>query len=73
MYKKILILGANGLIGNGLTRYFSTKKVSLFAVVRSKNKSFQKNVKFLYCGNLNSIKSFGKIDSLIILMPLKFS
>ena len=65
MYKKILILGANGLIGNGLTRYFSTKKVSLFAVVRSKNKSFQKNVKFLYCGNLNSIKSFGKIDSLI--------
>ena len=65
MYKKILILGANGLIGNGLTIFFSTKKNSLFGVVRSKNKSFQKNIKFLYCGNLNSIKSFYKINNII--------
>ena len=42
MNKKILILGANGLIGNGLTRYLSTKKINLFLVVRSKKKSFSK-------------------------------
>ena len=38
MNKKILILGANGLIGNGLTSYLSTKKINLFLVVRSKKK-----------------------------------
>ena len=38
MNKKILILGANGLIGNGLTHYFSSKNLILFTAVRSKKK-----------------------------------
>ena len=42
MNKKILILGANGLIGNGLTSYLSTKKINLSLVIRSKKKSFPK-------------------------------
>ena len=40
MNKKILILGANGLIGNGLTQYFSSKKFNLFTAVRSKKRIF---------------------------------
>ena len=42
MNKKILILGANGLIGSGLTSYLSTKKINLFLVVKSKKRSFPK-------------------------------
>ena len=38
MRKNILILGANGLIGNGLTQYFYSKNLNLFASIRSKAK-----------------------------------
>ena len=65
MNKKILILGANGLIGNGLTSYFSTKKINLFLVVRSKKKKFSKNIKYYYCNNLSIKKSFTKIQEII--------
>ena len=65
MNKKVLILGANGLIGNGLTRYFSTKDIYLIAVVRSKMKRFQEKINYAYCKNLNSIKSFNSISKII--------
>ena len=65
MNKKVLILGANGLIGNGLTRYFSTKDIYLIAVVRSKMNRFQKKINYAYCKNLNSIKSFNSIIKII--------
>lgn len=65
MTKKILILGANGLIGNGLTKYFSQKNNPLIAVIRSKNQKFQKNLKYAYCGNLKSKKSFVSINEII--------
>ena len=65
MNKKVLILGANGLIGNGLTRYFATKNINLTAVVRSKIKKFQKKINFAYCNNLNSIRSLNSISKII--------
>lgn len=65
MNKKILILGANGLIGNGLTNYLSTKKINLFVVVRSKKKEFSKNINYYYCDNLSIKKSFTKILEII--------
>ena len=51
MNKKILILGANGLIGNGLTHYFSSKNLILFTAVRSKKKNF-----FIKMKNIFTIK-----------------
>jgi dTDP-4-dehydrorhamnose reductase len=65
MHKKVLILGANGLIGNGLTRYLQTRNISLFAVVRSPRKVFLKKVPFFYCKNLNSKKSINNIEKFI--------
>ena len=46
MHKKVLILGANGLIGNGLTRYLQTRNIRLFAMVRSTKKVFSKKIPF---------------------------
>ena len=65
MHNKILILGANGLIGNGLTEYFRTKNINLFLVVRSKKKEFSKNLKYYYCNNLTSEKSLINIEKII--------
>ena len=57
MNKKILILGANGLIGNGLTHYFSSKNLILFTAVRSKKEFFYKNEKYFHYKNLKTKKS----------------
>lgn len=65
MHKKVLILGANGLIGSGLTGYLQTRNIKLYAVVRSTKKVFSKKVSFLYCKNLNSKKSINNIEILL--------
>lgn len=65
MDEKIIILGANGLIGNGLTKYFSTKNIQLHAMVRSQKKKFCKNISYHYCNNLISKKSLIKIEKII--------
>lgn len=66
MNKKILILGANGLIGNGLTHYFSSKNLNLFTAVRSKKKEFfYKNKKYSYYKNLKTKKSLIAIKKII--------
>ena len=65
MHKKVLILGANVLIGNGLTRYLQTRNIRLFAIVRSTKKVFSKKIPFFYCKNLNSKKSIDNIEKFI--------
>ena len=66
MNKKILILGANGLIGNGLTHYFSSKNLILFTAVRSKKKEFfYKNEKYFHYKNLKTKKSLIAIKKII--------
>ena len=65
MHKKVLILGANGLIGSWLTGYLQTRNIRLYAVVRSTKKVFSKKVSFLYCKNLNSKKSINNIEILL--------
>ena len=65
MNKKVLILGANGLIGNNLTKYLIKKKIRLYPVVRSKKKEFLSNIKFYHCNNLNSKKSLFKVIKII--------
>ncbi len=65
MIKKILILGANGLIGNNLTKYLTKKKLKIYPVVRSKKKEFLKNINFYHCGNLNTKKSLFKLIKII--------
>lgn len=54
MNKKILILGANGLLGNTLLLYFLKKNYHVMGVVKNKNK-FILNSKYYYCsGNIIS-------------------
>ncbi len=65
MIKKILILGANGLIGNNLAKYLIKKKLKLYLVVKSKNKKFLDNCDFYYTGNLVTKKSLFKIIKII--------
>tara|TARA_B100000287_G_scaffold24543_1_gene23805 strand:+ start:428 stop:1303 length:876 start_codon:yes stop_codon:yes gene_type:complete len=65
MSKKILILGANGLIGNNLTKYLIKKKLHLFPAIRSKKKKFLRSANFLYYGNLSTKKSLKKIENII--------
>ena len=72
MSKKILILGANGLIGNGITKYLFSKKVNLIAAVRTKKNKFSKNINFYYYKNLEDIKSFKNIEKIIKLFNPDF-
>lgn len=65
MTKKILILGANGLIGNGITNYLKTKNLRIFAGIRSKEKAYSKKISFVFYKNLNSKKSINDIEKLI--------
>lgn len=65
MRKNILILGANGLIGNGLTQYFYSKNLNLFASIRSKEKKFNNNIKYYYHNDIASKKSFNLIKKII--------
>lgn len=51
MYKKILILGANSLIGNNIFRYLVTKKLNIYPSVRYPKKKIGK-IKNYYYGNL---------------------
>ena len=72
MSNKILILGANGLIGNGITKYLFSKKVNLIAAVRTKKNKFSKNINFYYYKNLEDIKSFNNIEKIIKLFNPDF-
>ena len=65
MSKKILILGANGLIGNGITKYLQTRNLNIFAAVRSNKKVFSKKTPFFLYKDLNSKKSINNIEKLI--------
>ena len=65
MDNKILLLGANGLIGYGITKYLFSKKVNLIAAVRTKKNKFSKNINFYYYNNLEKIKSFENIEKII--------
>ena len=66
MYKKILILGANGLIGNNILRYLVTKRLHIFPCVRNPKKKIGDGKNYYY-GNLikNDKINFKKIDRII--------
>ncbi len=68
--KKILITGANGLIGSYLVDYLITTKATVFALSRSKDKleeRFQKaqNLHFIECNLNNGFKSDIAFDYII--------
>ena len=65
MRNKILLLGANGLIGYGITKYLYSKKVNLIAAVRTKKNKFSKNINFYFYKNLDKKKSFENIEKVI--------
>lgn len=50
--KKVLITGANGFIGNRLTRYFSEKNFEVFALANSNNCNFRHDkINYIECGD----------------------
>ena len=51
MYKKIIVLGANGLIGNNIYKYLKYKKLDIIPAVRNSNKKIC-DKKNLFYGNL---------------------
>jgi dTDP-4-dehydrorhamnose reductase len=60
--KKILILGANGLLGNNIYNFLKNKKLTLYTCTRKKNNNFNNN--FTY-GNLLRKNSKKKIEKII--------
>ena len=71
MNKKILILGANGLLGNTLLLYFLNKNYNVMGVVKNKNK-FILNSRYYYCsGNIISKENFNLKKLNFIINKLK--
>lgn len=66
MYKKILILGANGLIGNNIFRYLVAKKLCIYPCVRNSGKKVGE-IKNYYYGNLikNNKINFKKMHRIV--------
>ena len=62
MNKKILILGANGLIGTNIFNFLKKKKLEIFTCTRKKNNFSNKNFSY---GNLSKKKSIKKLENII--------
>jgi dTDP-4-dehydrorhamnose reductase len=62
MDKKILILGANGLLGNNIYNFLKNQKLKVYTCTRKRNNNFNNN--FLY-GNLLKKESKKKIENII--------
>jgi len=62
MNKKILILGANGLLGSNIYNFLKNKKLSLYTCTRKSNNNFINNFKY---GDLSKKNSEKKIEKII--------
>jgi dTDP-4-dehydrorhamnose reductase len=63
---KVLILGANGLIGNNISKFLYVKNIKIICGVRNKKKKFLKKADFIYYGDLEKIKNIQKLKNYII-------
>jgi dTDP-4-dehydrorhamnose reductase len=61
-HKKILILGANGLLGNNIYNFLKKKKINLYACTRKKNSNLLNNLTY---GDLLKKNSENKIKQII--------
>jgi dTDP-4-dehydrorhamnose reductase len=62
MNKKILILGANGLLGSNIYNFLKNKKLSLYTCTRKSNNHFINNFEY---GDLSKKNSEKKIEKII--------
>jgi dTDP-4-dehydrorhamnose reductase len=62
MNKKILILGANGLLGSNIYNFLKNKKLSLYTCTRKSNNNFINNFEY---GDLSKKNSEKKIEKII--------
>ena len=60
MDKKILILGANGLLGNNIYNFLKNQKLRLYTCTRKINNNFKNNFEYGDLSKKNSEKKIRK-------------
>tara|TARA_B100000963_G_scaffold41570_1_gene30946 strand:- start:37469 stop:38332 length:864 start_codon:yes stop_codon:yes gene_type:complete len=72
MRNKVLILGANGLIGSNISKFLMFNKIETICGVRNYKKKFSNKLKYIFYGNLEDSKNIDILKKKIFLLKPNF-